>query len=174
MKRYLLVAGLATMLAGCLNDPAAAAPTPIATTCTAPDPLQLRAAWQGFRSATLAGHPDLAAKYYKFPVQLLGPMDNEKPLVVSRRAFIKNYRELFQQGPAGNEIGLLTALKKTKGNENLPSMFFNMQACRYATSTRVLEYNFVYDRKAGWQIDSVYYGEDYPIAKDAGLDQVAR
>jgi hypothetical protein len=55
------------------------------------------------RAAGLAGQPEQVARYYKFPVQLLPPMDGMKPMKITRPVFIKNYAELFQRGPADTD-----------------------------------------------------------------------
>jgi len=165
MKQSLMLTLCAVSLAGCLNSPAGAEP------CSAPDPALLQSTWQSFRSATLAGQPEQAARYYKFPLQLLPPMDGTKPLKITRPAFIKNYAELFQRGPADTEVSLLTAMKKSTGKEYIPQTKFDTAKCAFIGPTRIEDYNFVYDKKAGWQVESLYYGsDDFDIAKSAGLD----
>ncbi|HEX5343549.1 MAG TPA: hypothetical protein VFX55_13740 [Duganella sp.] len=166
MKQSLMLTLCAVSLAGCLNSPAGAEP------CSAPDPALLQSTWQAFRGATLAGQPEQAARYYKFPLQLLPPMDGTKPLKITRTVFIKNYVELFQRGPADSEVTLLTAMKKSTGKEHIPQTKFDTAKCSFIGSTRIEDYNFVYDKKAGWQVESLYYGSnDFDIAKSAGLDR---
>jgi hypothetical protein len=91
--------------------------------------------WQSFRAATLNGQPEQVARYYKFPVQLLPPMDGMKPMKITRPVFIKNYAELFQRGPADTEIAMLTAMKKTTGKEYIPQQQFDSSKCRYNVPT---------------------------------------
>ena len=182
MNRYLLLAVCAVGLVGCFDAPAgtgAAAPAmaPVtagaakAQACVAPDPLLLRTTWQAFRQATLAGQPQAVAGFIRFPLRLMGPMDDDKPLVISRPVFIKNYRELFQVGPAGDAVGLLTEMKKLNGAENVPAPVFDTALCRYPAAMRVRDYNFSYDKKDGWKIVSVFYGADYAVAKEAELNK---
>ncbi|WP_343733114.1 hypothetical protein [Duganella sp.] len=166
MKQSLMLTLCAVSLAGCLNSPAGAEP------CSAPDPALLRTTWQSFRTATLAGQPEQVARYYKFPVQLLPPMDGIKPMKITRPVFIKNYVELFQRGPADTEIAMLTAMKKTTGNEYIPQTKFDSAKCAFIGPTRIEDYNFVYDKKAGWQVDSLYYdNNDLELAKSSQLDR---
>ncbi|NVM79949.1 hypothetical protein FHW83_005791 [Duganella sp. SG902] len=166
MKQSLMLALCAMSLAGCLNSPAGAEP------CSAPDPALLRSTWQSFRAATLAGQPEQVARYYKFPVQLLPPMDGMKPMKITRPVFIKNYVELFQRGPADTEIAMLTAMKKTTGNEYIPQPEFNSSKCRFNVPTRIEDYNFVYDKKTGWLVESLYYdNNDLELAKSSQLDR---
>ncbi|MTV41519.1 hypothetical protein [Duganella radicis] len=166
MKQSLMLALCAASLAGCLNSPAGAEP------CSAPDPALLQSTWQSFRTATLAGQPEQAARYHKFPLQLLPPMDGTQPLKITRPVFIKNYAELFQRGPADTEISLLTAMKKSGGKEYIPQTKFDTAKCAFVGPTRIEDYNFVYDKKAGWQIDSIFYGgNDFELAKSAELNR---
>ena len=48
---------------------------------------------------------------------------------------------------------------------------FDELRCRYVGAARINDYNFVYDKKTGWQIESVYYGSDVEIARSAGRDR---
>lgn len=168
MKQYLMLACCALSLAAYFGEPAQAT---AAEACVMPDAKELQTTWAAFRGATLAGHPEAVAKFYQFPIKLMGPMDEDKPLVISRAVFVKNYRELFQVGPAGDEIGLLADMKKAAGAEHFPKMYFDAQQCRYLTSARVRDYNFIYARKEGWRITSVFYGTDYWVAKEAELNK---
>jgi hypothetical protein len=166
MKQSLMLTLCAASLAGCLNSPAGAEP------CSAPDPALLRSTWQSFRAATLDGQPEQVARYYKFPIQLLPPMDGIKPMKITRPVFIKNYAELFQRGPADTEIAMLTAMKKTSGKEYIPQQQFDSSKCRYNVPTRIEDYNFVYDKKAGWLVESLYYdNNDLELAKSSQLDR---
>jgi len=166
MKQSLMVTLCAASLTGCLSLPANAEP------CSAPDPALLRSTWQSFRTATLAGQPERVARYYKFPVQLLPPMDGMKPMKITRPVFIKNYTELFQRGPADTEIAMLTAMKKTTGKEYIPQPQFDATKCRYNVPTRIEDYNFVYDKKTGWQVESLYYdNNDLELARSSQLDR---
>lgn len=161
----------AALLAGLGVAMSATAAAATSDACAPPDPALLRTTWQAFRSATLAGAPASVARFYQFPVKLLPPMDGDRPLAISRAAFIKNYRLLFQQGPADSEIGLLTEMKHGEDSDYIPAVKFDAVRCAYAGPTRIASYNFVYDKKAGWQVASIFYGEDYAIAKDAGVDR---
>lgn len=166
MKQSLMLTLCAVSLAGCLSSPAGAEP------CSAPDPALLRSTWQSFRAATLAGQPEQVARYYKFPVQLLPPMDGMKPMKITRPVFIKNYVELFQRGPADTEIAMLTAMKKSTGKEYIPQTRFDSAKCAFSGPTRIEDYNFVYDKKTGWLVESLYYdNNDLELAKSSQLDR---
>ncbi len=165
MKPSLMSSLYAAGLAFCLNAPTSAA------SCSAPDPALLRSTWLAFRAATLAGQPEQVARHYKFPLQLLPPMDGMKAMKISRSAFIKNYAELFQRGPADTEIVMLTEMKKSTGQEYIPQSHFDSSKCAYTTPTRIQDYDFVYAPKAGWLVESIYYdSNDLDIARSSGLD----
>jgi hypothetical protein len=166
MKTFLMLVMCNAGLAGCLVSPASAEP------CAHPDPAALPATWKAFRAATLQGQPEEAARYYRFPLKLLSPMDGETPLKIDRPVFIRNYAELFQHSPADSEVGVLTAMKKTTGKEYVPQVKFDEAKCAYVGPTRIEDYNFVYDKKSGWLVESLFYGSDYDIAKSAGLDRL--
>jgi hypothetical protein len=166
MKQSLMWSLCAASLVGSLRLSASAAP------CSAPDPALLRSTWQAFRAATLAGQPEQAARYYKFPLLLLPPMEGTKPLKITRPVFIKNYAELFQRGPADTEIVMLTEMKKSSGQEYIPQSHFDSSKCATIAPTRIEDYNFVYSQKAGWLVESMYYdSNDLGIARSSGLDR---
>lgn len=177
VRKLALAGGLVLSLASCMSAhadgaPASTAPaTPAAGGCTRPDPAALRTAWQGFRSAMLQGQPEQTGKFLRFPLKLLSPMRGDKPLVVTRAVFLSNYAELFQVGAGDYEVALLTDMKKSSGNEYLPVPVFDEGRCAWAGPVRVGDYNFSYDKKAGWLIESIYYGQDYALAKDFGFDR---
>ncbi|MGY2285136.1 hypothetical protein [Pseudomonas gingeri] len=165
MKPRLVLVLCSLGLIGGLQSQAAVA------SCASPEPAALQATWQAFRSATLQGQPEQVERFYRFPLKLLPPMDGSASLNITRPVFLRNYAELFQQGPAGDEVGLLSAMKQSTGEEYITQVKFDDTQCAFIGPTRVEDYNFVYDSKAGWQIDSVYYGSDYDIARSAGLDR---
>jgi hypothetical protein len=166
MKQSLMLTLCAATLTGCLSLPASAEP------CSAPDPALLRSTWQSFRAATLAGQPEQVARYYKFPVLLLPPMEGTAPMKITRPVFIKNYTQLFQRGPADDEIAMLTAMKSSTGKEYIPQAEFNAAKCSYNVPIRIEDYNFVYDQKAGWRVESLYYdSNDLRLARSSKLDR---
>lgn len=162
---------VASVSAYAVPDGAAVTTAPAAGGCTRPDPVALRSAWQGFRSAMLQGQAEQTVKYLRFPLKLLPPMRGDKPLVVTRAVFLSNYAELFQVGAGDYEVALLTDMKKSSGNEFVPAPVFDESRCTWAGPVRVGDYNFSYDGKAGWLIESIYYGQDYALAKDFGFDR---
>jgi len=166
MKQRMISNVCAASLAASLHTLAAAAP------CSAPDPSLLRSTWQSFRAATLVGQPEQVARYYKFPVLLLPPMEGNAPMKITRPVFIKNYTELFQRGPADTEIAMLTAMKNSTGKEYIPQAEFNAAKCTYNVPIRIEDYNFVYDQKAGWRVESLYYdSNDLGLARSSRLDR---
>ncbi len=163
---------LMTVLAGASLMAGLSTPATAGEACSAPDPALLRSIWQSFRAATLAGQTEQVAHYYKFPVLLLPPMEGTSPLKITRPVFIKNYVELFQRGPADNEIAMLTAMKNSTDKTYIPQAEFNVTKCTYNVPIRIEDYNFVYDRKSGWRVESLYYDyNDLRLAKSSHLDR---
>lgn len=179
LRKLALAGGLVLSLASCMSAhavPEGAAGTATtantaANSCTRPDPAALRSAWQGFRSAMLQGQAEQTGKFLRFPLKLLSPMRGDKPLVVTRPVFLSNYAQLFQVGAGDYEVALLTEMKKSSGNEYVPTPAFDESRCAWAGPVRIGDYNFSYDKKTGWLIESIYYGQDYALAKDFGFDR---
>ncbi|NUU03454.1 hypothetical protein [Herbaspirillum robiniae] len=125
--------------------------------CTRPDPALLRGVWQDFRAATLEGRPEQAARFYRFPLKLLSPYDGDKPRLLPRAVFIAHYEELFRQQMDSDAQDLLSQMKKGGGREYIGEPPFNEQKCAYVVPTRIGDYNFSYDPKSGWRIESLYH-----------------
>ncbi|NRR30295.1 hypothetical protein HSX11_08845 [Oxalobacteraceae bacterium] len=142
-----------------------------ADTCTAPDMAGLRSTWQAFRNASLHGTPDQIAKYYKLPVKLLSPMDGDKPFKLDRKPFMAHYPAIFRKDVAGEESELIKNLRRTKDNEYISDVYFNREKCAFVGAIRINDYNFVQDKKAGWLIESVYFGGDYYYLQDMASDK---
>ncbi|MDE2430934.1 MAG: hypothetical protein KGM99_19610, partial [Burkholderiales bacterium] len=107
-------------------------------------------------------------KYFKFPIKLYSPTDtrgiDEKPLVISKKIFLKDYVKFFRKDDGGNEIKLYTALKRNKGKESLEAnnLAFNKEGCSDLQFVRVDDYSFTWSKVNGWQITSIIY-EDYSL-----------
>ena len=170
LRKLALAGGLALSLSAHAVAAGAAAPAPAAA-CPRPDPAALRNAWQGFRAAMLKGQAEQTGRFMRFPLKLLSPMRGDKPLVVSKAVFLSNYAELFQVGAGDYEVALLTEMKKTSGDEYIPAPRFEEARCAWESPVRINDYNFSYDRKTGWLIESIYYGQDYSLAKEFGYDR---
>lgn len=142
---------LLAMLAGALPPAATAA------ACARPDPALLRTTWQSFRAATLGGQPQELLRFYRFPLGLLSPFDGDKPRRLSRADFLAHYDALFRRRLDGDTDDLLTQMKKSGGNEFIREANFDADKCAYAAATRIGDYYFVYGKKSGWQVESLYH-----------------
>lgn len=137
--------------------------------CQYGDIKSLTEKWKSFRQASLHESPREIAKYYKFPLKLLSPYDDEKPILISKKAFLKDYGSIFQEIVQGHEIDLFKDLKKTTGNEYISERGFDQTGCRHPplNAIRIEDYNFIWATKNGWLIESVYYGSDYDLLKSS-------
>ncbi|RFP24975.1 hypothetical protein D0T25_07940 [Duganella sp. BJB488] len=129
--------------------------------CQAPTPDSLRAAWGAVRAAALLDEPGASARLYRFPLQMLSAFKGDRPLRVSRAAFNEHYAELF-----GPNMEFRQNLKNASGGEYFGRIDFDDKACRLKWPVRVYDYNFTYDQKAGWLVQSIYMPEAYGLFKD--------
>jgi len=134
-----------------------------ALACQAPTPDSLRAAWIAVRAAALQDEPGSSARLYKFPLLLLSAYDGDRPLRVTKAAFNDHYAELF-----GAEMQFRQDLKKTKDSEYIGKIDFDDKTCRLKWPVRIHDYNFTYEQKAGWLVQSVYAPEAYGLFQDGG------
>ncbi|MYN16112.1 hypothetical protein GTP81_05050 [Rugamonas sp. FT107W] len=132
-----------------------------APACQTPTPDGLRAAWVAVRAAALRDEPGASARLYQFPLQLLSAYQGDRPLRVDRAAFNEHYTELF-----GPEMQFRQDLKNTKDGEYFGKIDFDDKACRLKWPVRIHDYNFTYDQKAGWLVQSIYMPEAYGLFKD--------
>jgi hypothetical protein len=130
--------------------------------CQNGDITSLTETWKSFRRASLHEAPEKIAKFYKFPLKLYSPTDShgidEKPILVSRSAFFKDYRSIFRESDLGEETVLFQELKTTTGNESIRRNYFDDKGCNSPPGPIGVEsYDFIWDKKYGWQIESISY-----------------
>jgi hypothetical protein len=139
--------------------------------CQYGDMKSLRETWRSFRQASLYGSesPKEIAKYYKFPIKLLSPFDGEKPILISKKLFLIDYRSIFRELVPGDEIDLFKGLKKTTGDEYIPEREFDQTGCRRPPlgPIRIEDYYFYWGAKNGWLIQSAYYSGQFDLLKSS-------
>lgn len=123
--------------------------------------------WLSFRDSSLKKNPEQISQFYKFPLKLLSPFDEDKPIVISKKFFLEEYETIFRDVDE-EDTDLFKALKKTRGNEYIPRNEFDANGCAYAVhgEVRIEDYNFVWKKRNGWLIESVFYGKEYFTLKD--------
>jgi hypothetical protein len=131
--------------------------------CQFGDATSLIETWKLFQSESLNGMPDNISKFYKFPLKLLSPFDGDKPIVISKKVFLKNYQFVFREDSSGEERELFKALKRMIGNDLIRKNDFDKQGCSHPApgAIRVGEYNFIWSKKNRWAIESIFYGDSY-------------
>lgn len=127
-----------------------------ALACQTPTPDSLRAAWVTWRTAMLKDEPGASARLYQFPFLLLSAYQGDRPLRVTKAAFLDNYTDLF-----GAAMQFRQELKQTTDNEHIEKIDFDDKACKLKFTVRIHDTNFTYDQKAGWLVQSIYMPEAY-------------
>lgn len=133
-------------------------PTQAKVDCSFGESRTLVARWSEFKNASLHDEPVKIANFYQFPLKLLPAYDDEKPIIVSKKFFIKYYPFIFKKNYWGNEVDLFTKLKAESANKKeLSANYFTANGCIKSNSNRIDNYNFILTKYKSWQIESVYY-----------------
>jgi hypothetical protein len=118
--------------------------------------------WKLFRHSSLNEQPEKIAKYYLFPLKLYSPTDShgrdEKPIVIAKKIFLKNYSLIFKKNTFNNEeVHLFTELKKITAGDYIKRIGFDQFGCSYQGVASIEDYQFIWSEKNGWQIESISY-----------------
>ncbi|MET3117227.1 hypothetical protein AAKU64_001443 [Undibacterium sp. GrIS 1.8] len=129
--------------------------------CKFGDGKTLLQTWNSFIRISLKGEPEEIAMFYKFPVKLYSPTDSrgidEKPIVLKKNIFLKNYKSIFQEDESGQEINLFQEIKKLKTRDYTNKNAFDEKGCSQLASVRVEDYVFVWSKSKGWLVESATY-----------------
>lgn len=147
-------------------------------TCKTADSEELIATWVKFRDASLNSTPEEIAKFYEFPIQLYGPDDGAKPLLISKSNFLKKYKYIFREIKDLRTTYLFRDLNDNpKFLPKISSASFDRNGCYYLLKTpRVIirDYTFEWRKITGWKVISATVDEDfsyleydgYPLGKN--------
>ena len=138
-----------------------ASSSPAISACIVPDEASLRTVWQSFRSDAVQGKPERIAPYFRFPLKLMSPFHDGKPVVVSKASFTKHYRSLFVSSVDGVELEIRRDLLKLTGSERFSRIRFDQKKCVLQTQVDVADYVFTFHQQRGWLITAVRYGGDF-------------
>ena len=120
--------------------------------------------WKDFRLASLNGNAHEASRYYSFPLLIKGPYYDDKPIRLSKKAFLKEYRAIFRVGLEGNEKSTFLKDWETK-----PISYWESKMTKAIMPTpgicvaRIDDYVLSWKSGSGWKVKEVYYNEDYDI-----------
>ncbi|MFL6659632.1 MAG: hypothetical protein ACJ8GW_16250 [Massilia sp.] len=136
-----------------------------ASACNTSSAEELRNFWQQFRAASLREAPARISKFYAFPLQVLGPYGDEKPIPVSRKAFLKKYALIFRTN-IDNEgkAELLDSLEKfndASSERELAQALRNKPCLEAPFTARIASYHMTWSKGSGWAIDKVYYVDNF-------------
>jgi hypothetical protein len=152
MKKWLMLGALCAMSAA-------------ATACDTTSPEELRNFWQQFRAASLHEAPAQISKFYAFPLQVLGPYGDEKPIRVSRKAFLEKYALIFRNNIDNDEKAeLLDSLEKFSDAalaRDLDQAFRNKPCLEAPFTARIASYHMAWTKSSGWAIDQLYYVDNF-------------
>jgi hypothetical protein len=117
--------------------------------------------WNSFRHSSINDAPEVVSKFYFFPVKLYSPTDShgrdEKPIVLTKKTFLKNYVSIFRINPLDDEeVILFKELKNATGEYRTP-MGFDGFGCSYQGLAKIGDYRFVWSKNNTWLIESVSY-----------------
>lgn len=131
--------------------------------CSAEKLTQFHQVWKLFYSAALTEKAEEISYFFKFPLKLLSPFDNEKPIVINKSIFIKNYSYIFLQTVPGQDNEVYENFKQFKNMSG--TQFRNAvdtSSCdanpQSGTLISVGDYHFIWNASNGWLI----YAIDYP------------
>lgn len=119
--------------------------------------------WNNFYSTAQENDPAKVSRFFNFPLKLRSPFDGEKPIVINRRTFLKNYPTIFLQFSPNQDNEIYAEFKKFKTlSESEFRHRVNLSSCeRNPQSGAIIHvgsYHFVWHPNKGWLIDAVDYG----------------
>ncbi|MDO8653130.1 MAG: hypothetical protein Q7R66_13175 [Undibacterium sp.] len=131
------------------------------TLCQHGDRFSLAETWKSFRHSSLHEVPENISKFYLFPIKLYSPTDahgrDEKPIILTKRVFLKNYESIFKKNIFNEEVGLFKELKKSTSDDYNTPAGFDLIGCSYQGVANIEDYQFFWSKKNGWLIESVSY-----------------
>ncbi len=136
-----------------------------ASACNTSSAEELRNFWQQFRAASLKEAPARISKFYAFPLQVLGPYGDEKPISVSRKVFLDKYALIFRTNIDNDEkaelLDSLETLKDADVTKDLGQTFKNSVCLEAPFSARISSYRLAWKPGSGWRITGVYYVDNF-------------
>ncbi|MET3135465.1 hypothetical protein AAKU55_005775 [Oxalobacteraceae bacterium GrIS 1.11] len=125
--------------------------------------------WKLFYDASTKGNPEDIATFYKFPLKLYSPTDahgvDEKPIIISKSIFMKNYRKIFHEIVQGRDVDIYKELKEITRDTNMVHREFDKNGCSFQSVAGIQSYTFVWVKNRGWLVESISY-IDYGDLKD--------
>ncbi|NHZ60836.1 hypothetical protein [Massilia genomosp. 1] len=144
---------------------------PVMGACVVPTEVQLHEVWNAFRADAKQGVPAKMEHYFQFPLMFIPPFEYQKPPMVSRTTFRKNYAEIFFKSTHGEDLDIHRRLLKTTGNEVSSAIHFETKACRLKVAVELSDYRFDFHQQRGWIITAVRYADDYYVMKSFKSDR---
>lgn len=128
--------------------------------CQRGDRTSLIDTWKSFRHSSLNDEAEVISKFYLFSIQLYSPTDphgrDEKAIILSKRTFLKNYSSIFRKDLFNEEIDLFKELRNPTVDYQTPTGFDQL-GCSYQGLSNIGDYQFTWNKKNGWLVESVSY-----------------
>jgi hypothetical protein len=138
---------------------------PAISQCTPEQSIQLQETLKKYLAATDTKDPKIVASFFKFPIKLLGYFDGDKPTVISKTFFLKNYKLMFvdNQVPGNSEFytkfELLKKISSSKiAEESKQKSCGGVNSGKPKVSLGMFELYWHVD--SGWLIHDIYYSEN--------------
>ena len=132
--------------------------------CTPEQSIQLKKTWREFVVASKTEDPKIMASFFKFPLRLLGYYQEDKPLVISKQFFLKNYKLMFvdSQVPGNSDLYAEFELVKKLSDEKIFGVS-QQRSCGGVNSAHptisIGMFRLYWNVNTGWLIQDIYYSD---------------
>ena len=118
--------------------------------------------WSEYYASALAKDAKFLEAYFNFPLKLKGIYDDEKPTMISKNFFFKNYSFIFIKNKVTESTEFYKEFKKWKKEKLSPNSFSIME--RFCSGdyignvdVRMGDVIFRWFPKKGWKITEIFY-----------------
>jgi hypothetical protein len=133
--------------------------------CTPEQSIQLQETWRKYVLAANVRDPKIAASFFNFPLRLLSYSDGDKPLIINKQFFLRNYRLMFvdNQIPGNSDFyAEFESLKKISATKILEES--KQKSCGGVNSGKpkisLGMFELYWNVDTGWRIHDIYYSNN--------------
>lgn len=121
--------------------------------------------WENYYAAALVKHGEEMGQFFKFPLKLLGMYDEDKPTIINRKFFLKNYSLIFIKNKVTKNTVFYTSFSKWKNEKITESDLSRIKlfcdgSDKQRLSIRKGDLIFEWFPRSGWKITEIYYNSD--------------
>lgn len=130
--------------------------------CTPGQSIQLQETWKKFVVATATEDPKSVAPFFNFPIRLLGYFDGDKPTIISKQFFLKNYKLMFinNQLPGNSDLHAKFELVKKFSDAKILEESKQRNCAGMNGSLPMISigvFRLYWNANTGWLIHDIYY-----------------